>query len=587
VGRIPEEIIRKIRDHVDVVELIGRSVTLKRAGRNYKGLCPFHDEKTPSFNVNPDRQSFYCFGCQEGGDVFSFLMKSENLTFVEAARSLAAAAGIEVPETGGGDRGLSERLFEANARVHDAYREALAKPGNPGAAYLAERGIDAESIALFGIGWAPDAWDFAASALRAAGIAAGVGEKAGILSRRSSGSGCYDRLRGRVVFPIQDVRGRVVGFGGRAVSADQEPKYLNTPESPLFRKREAFYGFPLALDPIRRAQCAVVVEGYFDRIALHRAGLENAVATCGTSLTADHARNLKRRTREVVLLFDGDEAGQRAMQKALEVLLPEGLRVRAALLPAGDDPDSLLAREGAETLRALVEEAPPALEAVIERAVAAGVATPWAKADAVASVAPLLALVPSSVERAEFARRLALAVGTEVRHVEAALRAQSRGEDVRDVLPAAPRQSGPEERNLRRLARCLVEHPALVERVAADELPVLVPEGAVGELVLALVDAATAAGVDVEELAGRLSSEAGALLRALAVSDDPLEETVAARAIDDTVAWLRRRRNKQQQQAITDQLRSPGSDASALLEKKQRLKSMKNPVTHSPVGSPT
>ena len=216
MGRIPDEIIQKVRDRVDVVELVGRSVSLKRAGRSYKGLCPFHDEKTPSFNVNPDRQSFYCFGCHEGGDAFAFLMKTENLTFLEAVRSLAKDCGIEIPEGGGRDpgSGLAEKIYAANAALRDLYRRELERPGCPGASYLAERGFDAELARRFGLGFAPDAWDTAAAELRRLGVPAEIGEKAGLLARRQSG-GFYDRLRGRVIFPIEDVRGRVIGFGGR------------------------------------------------------------------------------------------------------------------------------------------------------------------------------------------------------------------------------------------------------------------------------------------------------------------------------------------------------------------------------------
>jgi DNA primase len=595
LGRIPDEIIQKVRDHVDVVELVGRTVNLKRAGRSYKGLCPFHDEKTPSFNVNPDRQSFYCFGCQEGGDPFSFLMKTENLTFVEAVRSLAKDCGIEVPEAGGAGGGVSEKIFEANAAILGHYQQTLAAPGCPGSAYLRERGIDADTAQRFEIGFAPDAWDTAVSFLRKSATPLEIGEKAGLVSRRERG-GHYDRLRGRVLFPIQDVRGRVLGFGGRAIAPEQEPKYLNTPESPVFRKREALYGFPAALEPIRRSGRAVVVEGYFDQIALCRAGLGEGLATCGTALTADHARGLRRRTQTVVLLFDGDSAGERAMLRALEVLLPAGLRVRAAMLPQGDDPDSLLVREGAEALRDLVDGAPSAIEVAISRAVTMGCETPWEKADAVASLAPLLALVTSAIERSEYCARLALAVGTEARHVEAAVAAAGRGEDARDAMPIAPRRSGPEERNLEQLARSLVEHPSLGARVPAQEIATLVPGGPIAELIRVLVDAAAEErSVDLEELAMRLDDEPRALLRQLSIASDTLEEEVAARTIDDTLRWLRDRHLKRREREITTRLRDPSAgedEKRRLLEERQQLLQQKrrsterSPVAPAPMGPP-
>jgi DNA primase len=402
MGRIPEETIQAIRDRVDVVDLIGRYVTLKKAGRSFKGLCPFHQEKTASFTVNPERGIFHCFGCGESGNAIAFLMRHENLTFTEAARVLAAECGIEIPLTGGGEPGVAERILKANGVAQKLYREALmASWGEPARAYLERRGLGRELAERFGVGFAPDRWDAVTNALARQRIPASVGEKAGLLKERERG-GHYDLLRGRITFPIQDVRGRVIGFGGRALRSEQEPKYLNTLESPVFRKRESFYGFPFALEPIRRSDRAVVVEGYFDLIALHRAGIEESVATCGTALTEGHARNLRRRTRNLVLLFDGDEAGQRAVLRALEMVLPQGLRVRAAALPSGEDPDDFMTRNGSEALRDLIDSAPPALDLTIQRALAGGCETPWEKADVVAAVAPLLVALPDPVERGEY-----------------------------------------------------------------------------------------------------------------------------------------------------------------------------------------
>jgi DNA primase len=583
VGRIPDEIIQQVRDRVDLVELVGRSVSLKRAGRSYKGLCPFHGEKTPSFHVNPDKGTYYCFGCQEGGDAFSFLIKVENLTFAEAARSLARDCGIEIPETGGGQGGTSEAAFAANEIAQSAYRAAFGEPGNPAAAYLAQRGLRPEDAERFEIGYAPDRWDTVARALAARGVSAQVGEKAGLLAARERGEGYYDRLRGRLTFPIHDARGRIIGFGGRALSEGQEPKYLNTPESPIFHKREAFYGLSAALAAIRRADRAVVVEGYFDRIALARAGVDESLATCGTSLTEGHARNLHRRTRNVVLLFDGDEAGQRAMERSLEVLLPAGLRVRAALLPAGCDPDDLLARDGAEALRKRIDRAPAALDFAIDRAVARGCSSPAEQADAVAAVAPLLAKIPSGVERSGFAQRLALTVGTEVRHVEAAIRAASRGEDARDAVPIPVRRDPSEDRRIRQLARSLVDHPDLAGRVSRDEMHELVPAGPLRELIAALLEAAAEdRSVPVEELAGRLGADEARLLRQLAVADDSIDASAAARTIDDTIRWLRKERLSERRRALTKQLRDPDADVQAILEEKDRLTKQRLAATHHP-----
>lgn len=575
MGRIPEETIQLVRDRVDVVDLVGRYVSLRQAGRNHKGLCPFHQEKTPSFVVNASRQTFKCFGCGEGGSVFQFLMRIENLTFPEAVRNLAAQHGIEVPETGGSpDR--TGPLFEANELAQHLYRDALAEPGNPGAAYLEARGIDAAAIERFGMGYAPERWDAVAAALRARGLSAEVGERAGLLKQGRQGSH-YDHLRGRVTFPIRDVRGRIVAFGGRAVGEGQEPKYLNTPESPVFAKRRAFFGFPAALEPMRREGRAVVVEGYFDLVALVRAGIAACVATCGTALTEEHARELRRRTRVVVLLFDGDEAGQKAMERALEVLLPAGLRVHAAVLPAGVDPDDFLAREGAEALRRLVEEAPAALEVVIRRAAARGCATPAEKADAVAGLAPLLVKLSSPVERGAWEDQLALATGVHPDDVRAAVRAQLRGQDPRDAVPVAPRVEPAEVRKLHQLARSLVEHPHLAPHVDFDPLASLAGHPVV-EVIRTLVDAARAdRSVDLEELSGGLSEAARSLLYALAAEDEPPEEGAARQTVADTNHWLALRQRSAAQRSLTERLRSGEGDPFEILRAKQQQLGARNP----------
>ncbi len=574
MGRIPEETIQTVRDRVDLVELVGRHVTLKKRGHDHWGCCPFHSEKTPSFHVRPDRGFYHCFGCGESGNAFDFLIRLENLTFPEAVRSLAGQLGIEVPETGGGEPGLAERLVAATKTAQELYRAALASPAGAAARrYLAERGLSDAEVERFGIGFAPDRWDALTGGLAKARLPAGIGVRAGLLRERERG-GHYDLLRNRVTFPIHDARGRVLAFGGRALGADQEPKYLNTTESPVFHKREALYGLPFALEAIRRADRAIVVEGYFDRIALHRAGLEEAVATCGTALGDGHARALLRRTRNVVLLFDGDEAGQRAALRGLEVLLPHGLRVRAAALPAGLDPDDLLARDGAEALRKLVDEAPPALDIAIRRAVAAGCGTPWEKADAVAAVAPLLVALPDAVERGEWARRLAFAAGVEPHEVEQAVRRQARNEAPAEAsAPVRPRLDGLEERRLADVVRILLAHPGLATEAAGHGLLDASQAAPWGEIFAALARVASAeapASSLLARLEAELEPEARKTLHAIAAEEAGDLEDRAQRALGDIAAWFERRRGREAQRATTNQLRDPSADRAALLREKNR-----------------
>ena len=572
MGRIPEDTLQAVRDRVDIVDLVGRYVSLKKAGRSHKGLCPFHHEKSPSFVVTPERGTWHCFGCGEGGNAFAFLMRHENLTFPEAVRSLAAELGIEIPETDSGERGVLEGVLRANALAQEYYQRALAGEEGRGARdYLAGRGLGPEDASRLGLGFAPDRWEGVVEVLRRARLPGEVAERAG-LARARSGGGHYDLLRGRLVFPIQDARGRVIAFGGRALAAGQDPKYLNTPESPVFRKREALYGLPHALEPMRRADRAIVVEGYFDQIALVRAGLGEAVASCGTALTEEHAKSLSRRTRNLVLLFDGDEAGQRAMLRALEVTLPAGLRVRAAALPGGADPDDYLRREGADALRALVDSAPPALEVAIARAAAAGCRTPWERADAVRAVTPLLALVPDPVERGEFARRLALAVGADAADVAAALRRERKG-DAPEAAAAPARRMGLEDRHYATLLRLLLDHAAELERLDERELLDLAPDAEWRSLAAAvLASPPGASGSLLDELEGEPRRRFSELANEPRADLDVAEQ--ASRIFSDTLAKLSRSRFAREKKELTARIAGGLGD----LGEKQRQ------IQRSPTG---
>jgi len=585
---IPEAIVQEIRDRADIVGLIGRYVELKQAGRNFKGLCPFHDEKTPSFNVNADRQIFHCFGCGAGGDVFGFLIKFENLSFPEAAHSLARELAIEIPQTGRGERSDSEGIYQALELAQACYHETLDSPaGEPGRDYLAARGIDRETIERFGIGFVPDRWDTVVQALQRADVSLTVAEKAGLVAPRSKSSGHYDRLRGRVTFPIFDVRGRVIAFGGRALSAEQEPKYLNTPETPVFHKRRSFYGFPQALEPVRRSERAVVCEGYFDAIALSRGGVGEAVATCGTALTADHAKQLRRRTAQVSLLFDGDEPGQKAMEKALLVLLPEGLRVRAVQLPKGMDPDDYLKERGGEALLALVDGAADALEVVIRRAMKRGCATPGEKADVVRHVAPMIAAISDPVERGEFARRLSVATSTDPAAVESIVRSAARGQSVaasEQVTKSLvkPRSSSKEDRHIRQLALIFLRHSNLATADLCDRMHEVLPESAWKRLIFRMLDAADAGlceengALDVIAMEAQaaesaaLDADESTLLREIAFDDSLLESEIApADVLVQILDHFVRKQRRSEAEDLTRRLQDPEADQFELLREKQ------------------
>ena len=399
-----DEAKEEVRSATDIVALVGERVPLRRAGRAWKGLCPFHAEKTPSFTVNPERQIWHCFGCNRGGDAFSFLMELDRLTFPEALTALAERAGVELPRAGGGaGDARRDRLYQANAIASDFFQASLrSEAGAAARAYLAGRGYAGAILDRFHVGWAPDRWD---GLVAAAGklLPGRVLEEAGLVVRRGDGTH-YDRFRNRVIFPIDGPGGKVAGFGARALAPEDTPKYLNTPETPVYRKGALLFGLPAARQAIRERRQVLVAEGYLDVMRLHAAGRTNAVSTCGTALTIEQARVLARFDGEVVLVYDGDDAGVRAADRALDPLLAAGLSVRVLLLPGGEDPDSFLARRPAAEFEALIEEAvDPAL--FLARAALSGRAANPGPEARVRRYVELLARVEDPIRKRMLVRR--------------------------------------------------------------------------------------------------------------------------------------------------------------------------------------
>ena len=362
-----KDAVQRVKEAAQIVDIIGECISLKRAGVNLKGLCPFHAEKTPSFMVNPARQSFHCFGCGEGGDVFSFMMKYYNLTFPETLKQLAQRYHITLPEKQYSfeDQGKAEKrqkLFDANERAARMYHEYLLnhEGGAQARDYLKKREISEEMVNTFMLGYAPAGWDFLSNKVAKSSITLAEAEEAGLLVRKERG-GFYDRFRDRVLFPIFDLTGRVVGFGGR-VLGQGEPKYLNTPETLIFDKSRMLFGLFQHRDAIRKQRKAVVVEGNFDLLALASYGVDNAVAPLGTALTQTQIRLLKGYVDEVILLFDGDEPGIKAAMRTLPLFLAEQVAARVALLPAMHDPDTYIRAHGREGLNKFLVNAHPMLE---------------------------------------------------------------------------------------------------------------------------------------------------------------------------------------------------------------------------------
>lgn len=359
------ETVEQIRAANDIVSVVGSYVRLRKAGRNYKGLCPFHREKTPSFIVSPERETFHCFGCGKGGDVYRFIMEMDACEFPEAMRTLATRAGIKLPSKWNRDQGINEGPRQALAFAETHFYKLLQSDAGKGARqYLSERGITGESIETFRIGFAPEAWRSLKDAANRGGIVDAKLIEAGLIIDKENGTS-YDRFRSRIQFPIQDPSGRIIGFGGR-VFGEGEPKYLNSPETGLFKKSDSLYGVHQARRDLRNEGTAILVEGYTDVISLYQSGIRNVVAPLGTALTPGHVRLLRNYADRIVLLFDGDEAGMRATLRSLEVVMAGGLTPLVASLPAGQDPDDLLRAEGVEAIRTRITSAASIVPFVLE-----------------------------------------------------------------------------------------------------------------------------------------------------------------------------------------------------------------------------
>jgi len=428
-------ILDEIRSRVDIVEIVGQFVNLKRSGEHWKGLCPFHSEKTPSFTVNPKRGIFHCFGCGVGGDAFGFLMRQDRLAFPEAVRALAQRSGVELPTQRTPDvEGKLEGLRRVMSLAAQFYTDALwAKDGAKARAYIEGRGVDLEVARRFGLGYAPEGWNALLTHMAKEGVTDTELVSAGLALPRQNAQGFYDRFRGRLLFPIRDLQGRVVAFGGRAMGAE-EPKYLNSPETALYVKGQMLYALDVARESMRQKNRAVVVEGYLDCLMAHQHGFTETVAALGTAFTPAQLGLLRRYADEVVSVFDADAAGQKATSRLEEMLndvmdlrnlgwsvartgsfeKAEYFPIKVAILPEGHDPDSLLRAEGAPALQTRLDAARSILDFVLERTLGEeDLGTTRGRSTAHARVALLLSKVPNAEEATALAREAARRLGVD------------------------------------------------------------------------------------------------------------------------------------------------------------------------------
>lgn len=577
---IPEHVINEVRERTDIVQVIGQHIQLKRSGINYKGLCPFHNEKTGSFNVNSQRQFYHCFGCQESGDVITFLMKVEGRSFTEVVEDLAARAGVAIPrERAPADQAArrSERQkgLDLNLKVARLYRGLLeGGGGKPAREYLERRGIRAEVGERFLLGFAPPSGSEVVRTLEAEKQDLAFAEKLGLVAKRSGREGFHDRFWNRLIFPVVGAGGEVLGFGGRMLGDGDGPKYINTPETSIYHKGEVLYGLGAAAKALRQAGTALVVEGNVDVLQMHQHGFEHTVAPMGTALTERQVILLKRFAREVVAIFDGDDAGQAAALKAVPLLVAGGVSARIVTLPRGEDPDSFLLRQGADAMAQLIARAPAAIEfmiATLRRQMEDSIP---GRARLLEQVAPVVASLPSRAERDLYAGRLALDLGIEAAVVQRALRGESRGGEVRERVERAQARAAPKEgpklpqAELDVLA-ILSDHPHLVSRAEEAGLASLLTNDSLRATYRQAMQMQQASGsIDPVRLLEAAPAEvrdavAREVMRgAYATVSDP------TRALDDCLRTLRRRELEKQRREIQQELATVKAEGDLEAERK-------------------
>lgn len=465
---IPKEKIEEVKDRTNIVQVISEYLPLKKRGTNHLGLCPFHSEKTPSFTVNEQKGIYYCFGCNSTGNAITFIMKKEGVEFIDALRTLAHKAGVSIEEKRTGPPDEREVMYGALKAAADYFTSQLAGlSGAQAREYLKKRGFDGDISSRFGLGWAPNGWDGLVNYLKGKKIPLPAAEKAGLVGRKEDRF--YDRFRARVMFPITDVKGRVTGFGGRCLD-DSVPKYLNSPETPVFKKGETLYGLYQARPELVKGASAIVVEGYFDLMALHKNGFTSAVATMGTALTPAHLRTLKGYTGLVYALFDSDEAGRNAAIRSLDMFLAEDLSCRAVVLSGVKDPDEFLGRNGPEALREAIAKAEPLMEFYLkELASSEDVKSPEGKKRYFDLARKHLSMVRNEAEKGHYAKVVAAILGIGEAYVTEGLKGKGEARlDRESEAVARPVSKRPAPLHETAVLKVIISHPELLsERVAA------------------------------------------------------------------------------------------------------------------------
>lgn len=543
-----EAFVERVSEQTDILRIVQGYVPLKRRGNRYWGCCPFHQEKTASFSVLPDKGFFYCFGCHAGGNAFKFLSLIENISYFDAIKLQAEKLGIPLPERKRSpqevarDREIQD-LRKVNELARDFFHNCLTmtRMGERGKAYFAGRGIRQETIEEFQLGYAPPAWDKLSTAFLKRGIKQEFLLASGLCAERKQGGGLYDRFRGRVIIPIADERGRVVGFGGRVLD-DSTPKYLNTPETVLFNKRKLLFGLDRSHRAIQQEGRAIVVEGYMDAISVFDAGVHNVVASLGTSFTPEHAKKLLHYAPEICFCYDSDEAGQKATIRALSIVRDTGARVRVIVVPDGKDPDEFIRKHGADAFRALVEKALPLVEYRLRYVLShTNYDTLDGKVKALHEMMPVLAGIREAAMRSEYERRLAQTLMLDEGIVRSELHHYR--PEAEDAVRQPIRKAVAKPDTALRKAGRLVIRMAWQDAAVIAHLETIVPLEGIRDPaqreILAFLKAAAEKGCPVDDMsAATLSDEAAAELSRSLVED--LGGRDETEAYDDSLRVLRK-----------------------------------------------
>ena len=586
----------QIRAASDIVDIIGSYVPLKRAGANFTALCPFHKEKSPSFNVNPHKQIFHCFGCHKGGDVFSFVKEYENLTFPEAVKRLADRASIplELDQSPAEQqsRDIKGKLLEIHEGITQRWQNALANEagGQLARDYLAQRGVSAEAIKLFRLGAAPESWDDTVNWAKSRGYDQELVEKAGLIIKKEGTDRCYDRFRGRLMFPICDEQGRVIGFSGRILAGDEKSaKYVNSPETPIFTKSKVFFGLDKSKRSLLDAGFAIVCEGQLDLIACFMGGVQNIVAPQGTAFTDQHSRILKRYVNEVVLCFDSDEAGQNAAVRSLDHLLASGLAIRVAVVPRPHDPDSFIKANGGDAFKQLIAEADGFFDYYLKRLCTQNdVATDKGRLAVLRGMGEAVHKAGGAVLIDKYAQKTALRLGVSADAVRAEFKKTSRAQPVVAEEPdeEVPFDSLEVERPSTHefwLLKLLFLHEELADWAVANLDSNWIQHAAARQIVSARLVAAehqtwTSLGAFLDECE---SAEQRNLITEAATEERPIKDQAVQLA--DVALKLRNLFIDRQMMTVSQQINHPETDDATredLLRQQQELRLMKRqPLT--------